>query len=340
MSDYYDYISQTIQSYIWKGKHKTASNFLKKYKSQLTKSEFDELSEHIARAMKTNNPSKISRAVVNGAMSSTKTRISKLPHGSTLKAELTGIYNELVKLTRESKGKNADKNYYKPRIENLKRALSQGLAAAKRNPQKPKRTVTTKTVRTKKVVVNSAKRKANPLKRKVNAAPRKRANYTDFDFDFDKGKRDLGKMFQGKLNGAKRNVLASDLQPNKTVRMGKLSLIKINGLDGSKYELSFDGDAWLSMDRRKNLWFSGKDSRLNLRANGIKIANNQQQCLGYMTQVNYITAKKHIENGATVEYYHKLGEVNKELPTIWVDGDGFLISNGGDYDVWKEGIVN
>jgi hypothetical protein len=173
------------------------------------------------------------------------------------------------------------------------------------------------------------------------ASNKTKPNFTNFDGDFDSAFDKLSKMFQGKVTKQKRNVLASDLQPSKTVRLGKLSKVIINGLNGKKYEIdSFGNDAFLSMDRRKNLWFSGADSRINLRANGIKIKNNQMHCLGYLVQVNYITDKKHIENGELVEYYHKLGEVNREKPTLWVDADGFLIANGGDYDVWKEGIVN
>lgn len=162
------------------------------------------------------------------------------------------------------------------------------------------------------------------------------ANYSEFDFDYNKGLKDLGKMFQGKTNGQKRNVIASDLQPNTTVRIGKLKKLVINGLDGKGYEINFAGEAFASIDRRKNLWFSGKDAQIT----NVKVPNDGQKCLGYLTQINYVTDKAHIENGNIVEYYHKFGEVNKEKPTLWLDGDGFLIVNGGDYDVWKEGIVN
>jgi hypothetical protein len=166
-------------------------------------------------------------------------------------------------------------------------------------------------------------------------------NYADFDFDFDAQFNKLSKMFQGKVSGERKNVLASDLQPDKTVRGGSLSKLIINGLNGKKYQIdSFGSDAWFSFDRRKNLWLSGKDARLNLKANGIKISDKQMHCLGYLEQINYITRKNHIEKGELVEYYHKLGEVNGAKPTIWVDADGFFIIIGGDYDIWKEGIVN
>lgn len=189
------------------------------------------------------------------------------------------------------------------------------------------------TIKYAKSIISNSLKKKNPTKTKPN--------FANFDFDFDKKIPELSKMFQGKVNGQSKSVIASDLQPDKTARIGKLSKLIINGLDGKKYELSdFGNDAFVSMDRRKNIWLSGKDSRIDLRANGIKIKQNQQECLGYLTQINYITDKKHIENGATVEYYHKLGEVNKQQPTLWADADGFLIVNGGDYDIWKEGIVN
>jgi hypothetical protein len=186
-------------------------------------------------------------------------------------------------------------------------------------------------------------KKSKPVvtKKGIQVIKKQKPNYSNFDFDYDKKFDDLSKMFLGKANGEKRNVLASDLQPSRTVRGGKLHKLLINGLNGKKYEIdSFGSDAWFSFDRRKNLWFSGKDARLNLKSNGIKLANNQMHCLGYLDKVHYIVAKKHLENGELVEWHHKLGEVNKELPSIWVDADGFFIVVGGDYDIWKEGIVN
>lgn len=227
-------------------------------------------------------------------------RIAKLQSGTVLKSELQRINRELQTLIKESKSKYADKEYYTKRITELERAIKQGLTA--KNPTKT------------------------------------RANYSDFDFDFDKQFGKLSKMFQGKANGEKRKILASDLQPNKTVRIGELKKLIVNGLDGKQYEINFDGEAFASMDRRKGLWFSGKDSRLQLRNNNIK--DDEMKCLGHLAQINYVTKKAHIENGEIVEYYHKFGEVNREKPTIWCDSDGFLIVNGGDYDIWKEGIVN
>ena len=162
-------------------------------------------------------------------------------------------------------------------------------------------------------------------------------NFADNLDKFDNTLAELSDMFQGEVTGEKRKTWASDLQPKRTARIGELAKAIVKKPNGTEYEIIFDGDSLLSMDRRKNLWISGKDSRL-LKTKLPK--DDQLKFLGYLKQINYVTAKQHIENGETIEFYHNLGEVDGELPLIWLDSDGFLIITGGNYDVWGEGIVN
>ncbi len=96
----------------------------------------------------------------------------------------------------------------------------------------------------------------------------------------------------------------------------------------------------LSADRRDNLHVSGKDAKITL-PNGIKRpAKGQLKYLGELVQIDYVTAKKHIENGETVRFFHKLGEVTKEVPNLFIDHEGFPIVQGGGYEIWDVGIVN
>ena len=146
----------------------------------------------------------------------------------------------------------------------------------------------------------------------------------------------LSAMFQGEITGEAIQTLGSNLTPNTTARIGSLSLIKVrNGSD--HYEINFGKDAWLSMDARKNLVINGKGAKIK---NAHKSSNGNLTLLGDIEQINYITAKRHIENGETVEYYHKLGEVDGAKPQLFLDSDGFPLILNGNYDIGVNGIEN
>lgn len=148
--------------------------------------------------------------------------------------------------------------------------------------------------------------------------------------------QDLAAMFQGTANGEKRRVLESDYAPKDKYRLGYLVQIKIK--DGGKtIPIDFDGESYLAGDLRNNLWVVGKDAKIT----NIKLPpKGQLKYLGELIQVDYVTAKKHIEGGKTVRFYHKLGEVTKETPNLFIDDEGFPIIVSGGYDVWDVGIVN
>jgi hypothetical protein len=149
---------------------------------------------------------------------------------------------------------------------------------------------------------------------------------------------ELSAMFQGEITGEQIKSVGSDFVPNVTARIGRLSLMKIRNGD-NLYELKFkrNGDNWLAMDTRKNLHVIGKDTVVK---NAVKPKHGQLTLLGELEQVNYITAKRHIENGKLTEYYHRLGEVDGIKPNVFIDSEGFMIINGGAYDIGVNGVEN
>ncbi len=146
----------------------------------------------------------------------------------------------------------------------------------------------------------------------------------------------LARMFQGQTTGQTRHLKESDFTPNDKYRLGHLVLIRIRS--GAKsFDINFDGEALLAADMKNNLWASGKDARID----NIKLPpKGDLKFLGEVEQVDYVTNKKHIEGNKTVRFYHKLGEVTKEKPNLFVDHEGYPIFVGGAYDVWSVGIVN
>lgn len=170
----------------------------------------------------------------------------------------------------------------------------------------------------------------------AEVATKKNATAADFKQHQKSRLQDLAAMFQGKANGEKRRVLESDYAPKDKYRLGYLVQIKIK--DGGKtIPIDFDGESYLAGDLRNNLWVVGKDAKIT----NIKLPpKGQLKYLGELIQVDYVTAKKHIEGGKTVRFYHKLGEVTKETPNLFIDDEGFPIIVSGGYDVWDVGIVN
>lgn len=313
-------------------------------------------------------------------------RINKLAAGSSLKGELQRINRELTELKREAKGKNANKDYYAPRIRQLESALRQGLA--KRNPIKKTVVNPSKALD---VLLKKASKKQPALnfsesewqmitrvypsyfhvtqtdtngkytggryyveladrgkeyksKNPINPKTIKRANFTNADYKAHQTKTltELARMFQGGINGDNRRVIESDLTPNGKFRLGHLVQMKVKR-NGVIIPIEFDGESFLSADTKKHLWISGKDSMIKngLSSVGLKKpSKGQLTIIGDLMQIDYVTAKKHIENGQTVRFFHKLGEATGERPKLALDYDGFPIVLGGNYDIWNVGIVN
>jgi len=176
------------------------------------------------------------------------------------------------------------------------------------------------------------------LKREYRKYKRERRNPRNGSLTdkFKRGIDDVSKMFQGAIRKGRKYLAASDIQPKVTARLGELKKIIVKNPQQGRVVISFDGDAMLSADRRKNLYISGEGSRLT----NIQLPKSGLEYLGTLYQVNYVTDKAHIENGEITEYYHPFGEINRERPNVFVDKDGFLHVLGGDYDIWQEGIVN
>lgn len=172
---------------------------------------------------------------------------------------------------------------------------------------------------------------------RANGADAKR-NHTAAEFrNHQKIKlAELIAMFQGQHKGEKIRVAESDYTPRDKYKLGYLVQLKIK--DARKIvPINFDGESYLAADLRNNLLIVGKDSCLE----GVRRpSRGGLKYLGELIQIDYVTAKKHIGGGKTIRFYHKLGEVTGEHPNLFMDDEGFLIIQGGGYDVWDVGIVN
>jgi hypothetical protein len=167
--------------------------------------------------------------------------------------------------------------------------------------------------------------------------PRKNHTASDFHAFKQNRSKEHFKMFQGKQPSGSVRVLQPDSAPKETSRLGDLVLMKVIKSNGSKQNINFDGEAFLAIDLRKNLWAIGKDARIN---NVALPRKGELKYLGKLKQIDYVTAKKHIGGNKLTRFWHELGEVDKNYPSLYVDADGFPIIHGGGYDVWNIGIVN
>lgn len=166
---------------------------------------------------------------------------------------------------------------------------------------------------------------------------KKNSGVSEFKSFQKKRLAELSMMFQGHHNGESIRVM----QPNSAPKVNKYllgHLVQMKVRNGAKTNaINFKGEAYLSGDIRNNLWAVGKDARIS----NIKNPHSDKlQYLGKLVQIDYVTAKSHIEGGKTVRFWHPLGEVDKEFPDLYIDADGFPIIVGGGYDVWDVGIVN
>lgn len=163
----------------------------------------------------------------------------------------------------------------------------------------------------------------------------------EIDFDGDTFNRDkldqLSATFQGEISGDEIEVDASEMVPNRTARLGALKLIKIVDESGEPYDIQFKNGAWLTADARKNLFCVGKGARIN----GIQLPKKGElSILGDITQIDYQTTKRHIENGKETYFYHKTGEVDSQKPKLLIDHNGYPHIYSGNYDIGIHGIEN
>lgn len=186
-------------------------------------------------------------------------------------------------------------------------------------------------------LLNRARREGVAVEKQTwNGVTKRNATASDFKRVQSNKLISLAKMFQGHANGEKRRVLESDYTPKEKYRLGHLVQIKIKDA-GKVIPINFDGESYLAGDLKNNLWIVGKDSRIV----NIKLPpKGQLKYLGELVQFDYITAKSHIEQGKTVRYYHKPGEVTGEKPNVFVDDEGFVLIIGGGFDIWSVGVVN
>lgn len=167
-----------------------------------------------------------------------------------------------------------------------------------------------------------------------------RQNYDEhaiFETHIDETLDNNAALFHGKITGKVIKTVGSDYTNSRVTRLGKLHSFIVITDDNQKVEINPSSDAFLSMDIRRNLQFDGKGVQFpkNLRPR-----TNTLTLIGKLIQIDYLAAKAHIENGKMCRFYHELGEATGEVPTLWIDKDGMPVIIGGNYDVWKSGIVN
>lgn len=158
------------------------------------------------------------------------------------------------------------------------------------------------------------------------AANRNDDEYFSDTFDIDNNSQE----FQGEISGDEIKLEASNFVPLKVGRIGNLDYIEM--ADGQIFE--FSENAYATMDRLKKIHFAG-DVLFEDKAELGHLKN-----LGQVQRFQYMTAKRHIENGNTVKFFHDFGEVDGQLPSLFVDDEGFPLLIGGNYGVKPEGVVN
>lgn len=144
--------------------------------------------------------------------------------------------------------------------------------------------------------------------------------------------RELSKTFQGKASGAVAEYKAANSAPSDLARIGKLVFIK---LSGSGKQTRVPG-AMVAVDSKGKLWLTANRAPMFSQ----KAKPGQMLDFGEVDKLCYLTAKKHIENGALTEYVHAFGEDGGKRPRLLIDHEGMPVLRGGDYKIASAGIIN
>lgn len=124
--------------------------------------------------------------------------------------------------------------------------------------------------------------------------------------------------------------------------IGKLVKLVILAVDGqTEVELSKFAGALLAQDEAgTQLFIKGGDQRVNLADFGIRGRTHENEVLGAVREVEYLTTKDHLgKDGGKAVYHHKFGKGGSRLPIATYDTrNHLLLIAGGGYDLPEVGI--
>lgn len=169
--------------------------------------------------------------------------------------------------------------------------------------------------------LSSKLKKKNPAK----TASRKRNPTT----------RAMSQRFQGQVTGGTKRYYVSDHIPHADFsRAGKLVFLK---LDNHTKQLRIPGAIVAIDPTTERLIVGGTRAPMFNRK-----AKSKGEGLDYgaLSEICYLTAKRHIGNGKTFEYHHKFGEEGGAPPHLIIDHEGMPIIRGGSYKIGRAGIID
>lgn len=138
--------------------------------------------------------------------------------------------------------------------------------------------------------------------------------------------------FRGKSPASSQWVCAASGTPADLAKLGGLKKIRL--ADGRV--LSFDPrTAALAADAGRRLHITG--ARLAVRGGQNP---GEEFDAGEIAALVYVADKPHIDGGEVTEYTHEMGEETGIRPHLIIDGEGFPLIEGGDYDITADGIIN
>jgi hypothetical protein len=169
--------------------------------------------------------------------------------------------------------------------------------------------------------------------RKISVNPKTKTNGAARNPQPTPRLKELHKMFAGRDIASARRELTSRFNPVRGAKLGGLSFLKLQ--NGER--IDFDPEvASLNMSEGKELFISGAQFE---EPDGLR-SPEERLMIDEVAVVGYVTAKDHIGDGETFEFYHQMGEENGERPVLLIDGDGFPLLQGGSYEIEARGIVN
>lgn len=117
--------------------------------------------------------------------------------------------------------------------------------------------------------------------------------------------------------------------PSGVFKLGKLLKIETERAT----VMPVDGSVWLVSDLRGQLHIGTTNKH------GV-IYDGPEENFGKVMRIDYEDVKKHLGYNSPQGFYHFMGEEDGRRPTLYADGKGGLIFEGGNYRITPEGIVN
>jgi hypothetical protein len=138
-------------------------------------------------------------------------------------------------------------------------------------------------------------------------------------------------LFTGRARTKTTEMHAPTGTPKRLVKLGRVIKLQTRTVTIKPSHRNPASTVWLCADTK---------GKLHLCSTNPRLIDGPKRDFGQVVEIEYATAKPHLDYPQTTRFFHKMGEEGGRKPSLIADGQGGLKLVGGDYRITREGLEN